>query len=535
MDPRTVNLIERPYQEIVDDILTAIVGGVVNEPIIFDVKSDLYPLAKPAQDVRGITGTRTMEVNGKSQAVRQTFQKEIDFVFSASDNAVIWQEGGSHPDDESEFYVDYFLPNSQSPLTDINVGSVTRTIGEGIGREIATVYQQINQAYRSGFIDTAEGKSLDLVVSILGITRKTKDSAIGLVTFFRDPTSKGNITIPAGLLLSTEKGEAIFQTTALRTLQRGQVRIDVPIRASDEFKGEVGQVDTGAISQLALPIAGIAGVTNFEPTFLGAENESDEELRARAKAVLRALGKGTLAALTRVIFEQRAELTEVWGPNSPPAKRSPPGTETLLVESEPERFPSLQSAIEETRAAGVQVTLVARYIFFKPRIEVQISSGLQLAGKEKVIAEMIAALQTYVDSLSSGDPALGQELLKAIKSVEDVNDATIKDVITWRSDLGQPSAAALVDSLIEAIGAAPAGDNKALRQALTSAVTETKPLLPTGTRIPDRNFLRDLSGQRQPTFAELEAGEFKVVAEMDGEKWWVVLDIEPADIALRES
>lgn len=534
MDARTVNLIERPYQEIVDDILTAIVGGVVNEPILFDVKTDLYPLAKPAQGVRSITGSRTIEVNGTSQTVRQTFQQAIDFVFSTSDNAIIWQEGGTVPDDESEFYVDYFPQDSRSPLTDINVGSVTRTLGEGIGREIATVYQQINQAYRSGFVDTAEGKSLDLVVAILGITRQTKDFAVGLVTFFRDPATQGNITIPPGVLLSTEKGEALFQTTEFRTLQRGQVRIDVPVRASDPFKGEAGQVAAGAITQLAQPIAGIVRVTNFEPTFLGAENESDEELRVRAKAVLRALGKGTLAALIRVIFEQRAELVEVWDPNSPPDKQSPPGTVSLLIESEPERFPSLQSAIEETRAAGVQVTLVARYVFFKPRIEVQIMSGLPAAGREKVIADLIAALQTYVDGLSSGDPALGQELLKAMKSVEDVKDVHIKDMITWRSDIGKPGAETLVDSLMDAIKTAPAGDPEALRQALTRVVTEVKPAIPTSRRIPDRNLVRDLSGQRRATFAELESGDFQVIAEVDGAQGWVVLDIEPADMVLQE-
>ena len=166
MKSDTVNLIERPYQEIVDDILTAIVGGVVNEPIIFDVKTDLYPLAEPAAEIRGITGTLDQQ--------RYTFQKEIDFLFSEGDNAVVWQEGKKWPDDETIFYVDYFRRESSSPLTDINVGSVTRTLGEAIGREIATVYQQINQAYLSAFIDTATGKSLDLVVAILGVQRKTK-------------------------------------------------------------------------------------------------------------------------------------------------------------------------------------------------------------------------------------------------------------------------------------------------------------------------------------------------------------------------
>jgi hypothetical protein len=525
MNSETVTLIERPYQEIVDDILTAIVGGVVNEPIIFDVKADLYPLAEPALGVRGITGIW--------EEARHTFQKEVDFLFSEGDNAVVWQEGGTWPDDDTIFHVDYFRRDSRSPLTDINVGSVTRTLGEAIGREIATVYQQINQAYLSAFIDTATGKSLDLVVAILGITRQTKDYAVGLVTFFRDPAVQGNITIPEGTSLVTAKGEATFVTTQMRTLQRGQVRIDVPIRASEDAKGEAGKVDAGAITQMAQPIAGIARVTNFEPTFLGAEDESDEELRARARAALRALGTGTLAALARVIFEGRAVLVEVWDPNSPPDKQSEPGTVTLLVESEPERFPSLRAAVEETRAAGVQATLVARYVFFKPRIVVQITPGLPAAGKVKVIDEIIAALQEYVDGLSSGNPAEGQEMLKAVKDVDDVSEAKIVDVMAWRTAVGQPGAETLVDAIVTALQGAPADDPEAQRQAITQAITEIPPLVPTGRRIPDRGMVQGPDGERA-TDEQIEAGDFQVAAMVDGEKWWVVLDMEPADVLLLE-
>jgi hypothetical protein len=527
MNPETVTLIERPYQEIVDDILTAVVGGVVNEPIIFDVKIDLYPLAEPAKDVRGITGTLNREGHA--------FQKEIDFLFSAENNAVIWQEGGTWPDDDTVFHVDYFRKESRSPLTDINVGSVTRTLSEAIGREIATVYQQINRAYLSAFIETAEGKSLDLVVAILGINRKTKDFAVGLVTFFRDPAIQDNITIPEGTLLATAKGEVIFQTTQLRTLQRGQVRIDVPIRASDDFKGEVGKVAAGTITQLVQPIAGIARVSNFEPTILGAEDESDEELRARAKAVLRALGKGTLAALARVIFKGRGVLTEVWDPNSPPAKRSKPGTVVLMVESEPERFPSLRAAVEETRAAGVQATLLARYVFFKPRIVAQITPGLTAAGKLKVIDEIIAALQAYVDGLSSGDPAEGQALLKAVTDVEDVSkkETRIVDVMAWRADVGRQGAETMVETILTALQGVPSDDPEALRATVTGAVSEVPSLVPSGRRIADRGLVQGPTGERA-TDEEIEAGDFQVTAVIDSNKWWVVLDIERADIVLQE-
>lgn len=525
MNEETVTLIERPYQEIVDDVLTAIVGGVVNEPIIFDIKSDLYPLAEPAQDIRGITG--------KASGRHHTFLKEVDFTFNIGSNAVEWDSRGTLPDDRSTFHVDYFRQNSRSPLTDINVGSVTRTLSEAISREIATVYHQVNLAYLSGFIDTAEGRSLELVVAILGLTRKTKDFAIGLATFFRDAASSGNITIPEGTLLATAKGDVIFETTQPRTLQQGQVRIDAPIRASKAFKGDKGKVAAGTINQMMQPIAGIARVTNFDATFLGAEDETDAELRLRARAALRALGKGTLAALSRVIFEGRGKLTEVWDPNSPPDHRATLGTVVLLIEAEPERFASLNTAVQETRAAGVQATLVSRYVFFKPRIFATIAPGLTAAGKLKVADEIMAALQAYVDGLGSGEAAEGQKLLEAVQGVDDVTQALIVDVIVWKSDLSRPASETLVDAIVTAVQGA-GSDPEAMRQAISTAVSQTPPLVPTSTRIPDRTLLQAPDGS-PATDAQIESGDFQVVPLVDGQPGWVVLDIEPADIVLQES
>lgn len=539
MTPETVNLIDRLYPEIRDDLLTALVGGVVNEPIIFDEKIDLYRLAQTASEVRSVTGTRTDDDTHEAQ--RYTFQKEIDFVFSQADSAIIWQKGGKLPDDDSIFYVDYFIPDSRSPITDINVGSVSRTITEAIGREIAVVYQQINQAYRAGFVDTAEGKSLDLVVAILGITRKKKGAAVGQVTFFRDPAVDGSITIGEDTLVSTTKGDVSFVTTEMRTLQRGQVRIDVPIRATEKFKGKDGIVPAGAITTLLQPIAGISRVTNFDATALGVEDETDDELRARAKAALRASGKGTLAALARVILENRAKLTEVWDPNSPPTKQTPPGQVTLLIETEPERFPSLQAAVEETRAAGVQTTLVARYIYFKPRLAVKLVPTVSATGKPKVIEDIIAAIQTYVDGLSSGDPVKAEDLLKAIAGVKEVEkkegkpNVRIVDVMTWQSDLGKPGTASLTDALLTAVQAVPASDAEALRSVIAAVLAEDAPaLIPTGRRIPNRKLVQTPTGEPAKD-GDIEAGRFQVSATIGSEKWWIVLDLQPTDIVLVES
>lgn len=530
MNLATANLIDRPYPEVVDDILTALTGGVVKEQIFFDVKEDLYALSRPASDIRSITGTQNSQ--------HYTFQKDIDYLFSAGDNAVIWQLHGSLPDDETAFFVNYFVPNSTSPLTDINVGSVSRTLGEAIGREIATVFQEINAAYLAGFIDTATGQALELVVSILNVVRKTKEFAIGLVTFLRDPGAEdGNITIPEGTALSTAKGEAGFVTTELRTLQRGQARTDVPVRAADAFKGSKGVVAAGAITTLQQPITGIAKVTNFDATVLGANDESDDDLRARAKTALQGIDKATLAALIRAVFDERSSITEIWDPNGPPEKRSDPGTVTLLVQTSPERFESLESAINEVRAAGVQSTLVAKYVFYEPRMVVTIASGLTAAGKIKLVGQIQDAIQQYTDTLSAGQAAGGTDLIKAIVAavteIGDPKNIRIVDVMAWRADIGKPGAQSFVDQLVQAAESAPAGNHDALVAALNSVVSAAAPATPSENLIPDRSLVQGPRGQRA-TDQEIEAGTFQVVAKVGGEDWTVALKSDPADIVLAE-
>jgi hypothetical protein len=522
MNGKTAALITRPYQEIVDDILTAIVGGVVREPLFYDVKEDHNKLAQPAQAVRAIVGT--------AGAAHHAFLNGIDFTFSPADNAVAWMPKGTKPDDETQFYVNYIPVGSLSLLTDINVGSVTRTLTEAVSREMAMVYQQINLAYLAGFVDTAKGQALDLVVAILGISRKTKDFAAGLVTFFRDPGAPdGGITIAQRTVLVTAKGDASFETTDLRTLQRGQVRIDVPVRATDGSRGPAGAVAAGAITTLVKPITGIAKVSNLDPTTLGAADETDDQLRARAKAVLRALDRATLLGLRAVIREEEGKVDEYWDPNGLPGKTSPPGTVTFLVETEVRRFPSLRGAVESARAAGVLATLLTKYVYVKPRVVVTIGVPVTGAGKLKVAGQVIDAVQAYVGGLSAGTPAVGADVAKAIKAVKDVSDVRFMDVMAWRSDVAQVGEAAIVDTLVEAVTSSPPGNAAGLRAALGKALAEAPAVA--SARVADRSLVQGPAG-KPASDAEIEKGDFKVVPTVSGESWSVALDMEPADISL---
>jgi uncharacterized phage protein gp47/JayE len=123
-------------------------------------------------------------VDGFLGAQPYSFKQGSDFLLK--DDALEWLARDSNlPDDKSIFEVNYSFVN-QTALSDINVGSVLRTIVESISREIEFLYEEMESVYDSGFIDRAKGDALDLVVSILGIKRKEPTRASGYVTFIRD-------------------------------------------------------------------------------------------------------------------------------------------------------------------------------------------------------------------------------------------------------------------------------------------------------------------------------------------------------------
>jgi hypothetical protein len=524
----TLSLIQRAYPDLVDDLLTSIVGGIVNEPIPFDVNQLRYALSQPAAAVRSVKGT-IAGADGTAAAGLHVFLPNVDFAFSATDSSVTWLAKGTLPLDETTFYVDYFRPNTQSLLTDINVGSVTRTLTEAIGKEVATVYAEILNAYLAGFVDTAQGQSLDHVVAILGLTRFGAEFATGMVTFLRDPASTGAVTIADGTELATPK-RLTFATIELRTLQQGQQRIDVPVRATGLARGSAGVVPAGSITVLQVPIAGIASATNFDPTTLGAAPETDDQLRARAKATLQGLGQATLAALARVAFEQRATLLEVRDPNGAPGKTSPPGQVVLLVATEPARYPSVNAALQQTRAAGVLASVVARYVFVTPRMALVMPGASTPAGKLKLVGLLIDTIQTYVDQLPAGAPASGTDMLAAIAQVAVLQAAKPRflDVLAAKADVNDVGSQALVSALVTAVQAAPAADAASLTAAIANVLDGDPPVAFSENRTAARELI--VGGSGSASDDEIEAGGFRVVTPSDGQSWSIALAMQPADI-----
>ncbi len=178
----------KSYGELTDSMLAQITRGMVNEKFEHAASRTKYRLSHP--NIKSI-----VSVKGMLKGAPFEFRRDADYRQGGS--MLEWLPPGEKPDAGSAFLV-YYLIDVPLGITDVNPGSVTRTLVESIAIEMAFLSAQMNQVYNSAFIDTATGKSLDLVVSMLGVNRKPAGYAMGEVAFGRNKE-------PASLEVTGEK------------------------------------------------------------------------------------------------------------------------------------------------------------------------------------------------------------------------------------------------------------------------------------------------------------------------------------------
>jgi hypothetical protein len=412
----------RTFPEILDNLLTSITRGIAAEAHPFPPEGGGPPFRHslkqaPVADIVSVYGSR----DGASQL----FRKNTDYVLLADQKTLAWQEGAQLPDPGTLIHVNYYPVAAQPVLTDIQTGSVVRTLAEAIGLEIAQLYAQLEAVYAAAFVDTATSKALDNVVALLGITRVTGGRPAGEVEFTRAPGSRGVITIPAGTRIITADGNVEYETTATVTLAEGQASIRVVAR--DLEANDPLPVD--ALTVLPAPIAGILSVTNPAPTTITTQDETDSELRTRAKHFLHGSERATLGALQSALAHQgiTADIEE-------PADT--PGLVVITPHAEsvpPEVYQRLLTVINEARPASVVVQLQGA----QPPARVHLT--LRLTTSEGLLAQDLRAAQRavrekvadYFARLPAREPGSINRLVGLILSVPGVEDVRILSA-TWK-------------------------------------------------------------------------------------------------------
>lgn len=407
----------RDYPEVLDNMLTALVGGVSAEPHPFPPPGDE---AQPRHLLDAPPAKLLVSAFGERNGLSYRFRTDSDIELSRDGTAVVWRQNGARPDNGTLVHVNYLRRDDRATLTDIEVGSVARTLVEAVGREMARLYAQLEAVYNSGFLDTATGSALDKVVALLGVERVPADRATAKLSFERAKGAPGAITIPAGTRVIDAKVQVEYETVETVTLPPPQTRIIVDARDVEPANDPVG---ADVLTVLVVPIAGIATVTNPAPAQRAAAAETDAEIRIRARNVLEGGEKATLGAFKSSLARQRvqAEIEE-------PAGR--PGIVVVRPVTEgftPERREQLFAALEDTRAAGVTVELAGAAAPARVLLDIEIVTrdGLPDPARAAAHQAVRSAIEGYFAALPIREDARVNRIVGLVLAVPGVEDVTI--------------------------------------------------------------------------------------------------------------
>lgn len=408
------SFVPRPYPDIVRDLLTTLSGGTVRETAVVpagDVVelrlladrpirrvSHLQGEIEVERPVRNEGGDVVLDTNGdpEMETVGVPYRfTDVDFELFATGtagaelDAIRFRPTGQRPPVGSTVTVNYYPTQTLPlPITDLNVGSVARTMIESVGRELAVEELLMENVYRSAFLDTAEGTNLDKVVALVGVKRRPAGVATTRVRFTRAPGSTGRITIPTATVVADADGNR-YSTVAPLVLEPGEPSREVLTGAVSR---STPAVDAGALDRLEVLVAGVATVANDAPAVAAAAPETDDDLRRRSRSALAVAARGTVEAIKFGLLSipgvKDVVVTEF--PNGVPGE--------LKVDIAYERDDDLEveravvDRLEELRPAGIRIPSPTKVA----PVSLSTIANITLAGSG-VSSSELAALQADLE------------------------------------------------------------------------------------------------------------------------------------------
>ena len=437
--------VPRPYPDIARDLLTTLTGGTVRETAVVPAGDviELRLLAdRPVRRVshlEGVVATTRKAEDGTEEVVEIPHRfTDLDYELFATgaaggeNDAIRFRPTGREPPVGSTVTVNYYPTQTRpTPITDVNIGSVSRTLMEAVARELALAELHLEQVYRSAFVDLAEQSALDQVVGLVGVIRRPAGVATVPVRFARVAGSAGRIAIPVGTVVSDAAGNR-YATTAPLIIEPGESSRQVLAAAGSRSTQPVA---AGAIDRVEVLIAGVATVTNEDAAVAAAAPETDDDLRRRAKGALAVAARGTIDALRfglRSIPGVRA-VTVTEFPNGVPGELA---IDVAYEREDAEVAAEVAERIEELRPAGVRVISQAA-----ATAQVTVEVTLTLAGSGVPAAEL-AILQNDVESVVADlvdQLPPGATLRQSQMSAAVLVDARIVDVELAFTLVGAPA------------------------------------------------------------------------------------------------
>lgn len=189
---------------------------------------------------------------------------------------------------------------ARSKLTGLTRNSVVYHVLAAATNEDADQYVQMARLREVFSIDTATGSDLDERAKEIQpgtLLRYPALSSSGTVVFSR-PGTVGVTPIPAGstVAASDAQGQILFRTTSSGSITGGNTTSGA-VNVVCLVAGSRGNVAAGTITRFVSRVVGVTGVTNASKFSNGFDREQDDAFRARLKAWVQSLSRGTVTAL----------------------------------------------------------------------------------------------------------------------------------------------------------------------------------------------------------------------------------------------
>jgi uncharacterized phage protein gp47/JayE len=416
----------KTYPEVAESLLNRLLGGVSGE-------AHPYPPAQTPREpfthaLERAPVAQITAVWGQRNGQTARFEREADYTLSADSAKLEWKPGGARPDEGSAFEVHYLPRQRETGVNDLFAGSVVRTLLEAVALETAGLYAQMDAVYRAGFIETADGGALDHVVGLLGISRVRAGRHSTELRFTRSRNARGEITLPAGTRAATADGAIEYETLADLTLADGQASAKVPAR---DTVASNDAVPADALTLLTRPVVGIDAVTNPAASSQLARDETDGELRTRARRFLVGSERGTLAAIEAAVIAEgvRAEITE-----------PEPGRVQVLLQGavlDEDPLARVRATVDRVRPAGVKVEVLLGDAPVKVGVDLRLTTaaGLLEADLRAVQDSIRQRVADYLKALPLKDDGSVSKLIGLAMGVAGVEDARLTAVTAGADDV----------------------------------------------------------------------------------------------------
>lgn len=317
------------------------------------------------------------------------------------------------------------LEDADNDLTNIEPGSVIRTLVEALAENEDTSNYYMEYIYNSMNIENCTGDDLDRAAKILNLVREPAKCAVSTLTLFTGgEPAQYDIDIPYGYIVSTRpdsNGEVkeFTITDAGKVLKAGESSIDVTITAND---AGYMYVPVNGIAVMSTSLQGINSVSNQNTINGGKDAESDEEFIERIHNIQQTFGKCTNNAIESAV-------NQVQGVTKATVYDMYSGTGTIgvmVITDTVPAPPSVQEEIENvvmaTKAAGIYAQIINATTKLVD-IDMTISN---IDITSSIISTILETINKYCISLSIGQPLivsqLGRKILNSIDSTESNND-----------------------------------------------------------------------------------------------------------------